>query len=201
MPALIDITGQIFGPWKAIELAPKSGRLRYWVCECQCPAKTRKLILANLLHSRQQKAGCDACQFPNGRGVARSATYEIYMGIIKRCENPNSHAYKWYGARGIKICARWRESFANFLSDMGERPPGMSIDRINNDGDYEPGNCRWATPKQQSQNSRRCKISDEKLAELMRRLSAGETQVSLAKQYGISWKHLSRIVCGQRRQP
>jgi len=71
----------------------------------------------------------------------------------QRCTNPNHMAYQDYGGRGIVICRRWR-SFENFLADMGERPEGMTLDRIDNDGNYEPGNCRWATPKVQRANQR-----------------------------------------------
>jgi hypothetical protein len=74
--------------------------------------------------------------------------------MIQRCTNPNGKAFKWYGGRGITVCDRWR-NFENFLADMGEPPEGRSVDRIDNDGDYEPDNCRWATRAEQSATQRR----------------------------------------------
>jgi hypothetical protein len=83
-----------------------------------------------------------------------SRTYNIWSGMRKRCNNPNQHAFKYYGGRGIKVCQDW-SNYEAFLADMGEAPAGLSLDRINNDGNYEPGNCRWATPKQQAENQRK----------------------------------------------
>ena len=80
--------------------------------------------------------------------------YRVWKGIIQRCTNPALKAWPNYGGRGIEVCDRWRYSFEEFLADMGFRPAGTSIDRIDNDGNYEPGNCRWATPKQQRANRR-----------------------------------------------
>ena len=77
--------------------------------------------------------------------MSYTSTFRIWTGILRRCNNSNFKHYKYYGGRGIKVCDRWLR-FENFLSDMGIRPEGLQIDRINNDGNYEPSNCRWVTP-------------------------------------------------------
>ncbi len=86
-------------------------------------------------------------------GLSKSRIYRVWAGMRKRCENQRSLPYRDYGGRGIKVCAEWQE-FEKFYRDMGDCPDGLSIDRINNDGDYEPGNCRWADRKTQARNKR-----------------------------------------------
>lgn len=86
-------------------------------------------------------------------GLSNHPLYPTWNGIRQRCNNPNNSHYADYGGRGIKLCKRWHK-FSNFLKDMGERPEGMSVDRINNDGNYEPSNCQWATRIQQARNKR-----------------------------------------------
>ena len=99
------------------------------------------------------------CQIKHGHAKAHkfSPTYQSWAGMIQRCTNPKRFSFKHYGGRGIRVCEKWM-TFSHFLADMGERPIGMTISRINNNGNYEPGNCCWETVKGQSRNRRSTKI-------------------------------------------
>lgn len=132
---------------------------------CRCSCGTEFINRADHIWGGNTKScGCWASAKPkktfykHGHGVHGkwTPTYFSWVSLRNRCKNANCAGYEYYGGRGISVCSRW-DSFENFLADMGERPDGKSIDRIDPDGNYEPNNCRWATRSEQSKNQRRHK--------------------------------------------
>ena len=157
----IDLTGIKSGRLTVLNLShirvtPKGKKLPYWKCLCSCGKKT--IVWGGALrHGTTKSCGCYKAE--NMRYVARThgqsdhRLYRAWTEMLGRCTNPSHAAWKWYGAKGVKVCARWR-SFPAFLEDMGDRPPKTSLDRINPEGDYAPENCHWADSFFQANNKR-----------------------------------------------
>jgi hypothetical protein len=130
---------------------------RAWLCKCDCGSPPRSILQSTLKCGDALSCGCygeerrQAARTKHGNSKTRA--YGIWASMRSRCENPNEFAFRFYGARGISVCERWRH-FENFFEDMGEPEAGLSLERVDNDGNYEPLNCVWATKKQQARNRR-----------------------------------------------
>lgn len=154
---LVDLTGKTFGRYAVIERRGSNVRGEpLWLCRCECGAEC--MVLGRNLR-RGHSTGCRRCsgvKHGHGRPGRQTPEYAAWAQAKNRCRSPSDPQWKHYGGRGIQMCARWADSFEAFLEDMGLRPSSAhSLDRYpDNDGHYEPGNCRWATATQQQANRR-----------------------------------------------
>lgn len=153
-----DLTGAKFGRLTVLGLDHVANRKSYWLCQCECGAQ--KVIRADNLHSNTGRPVTLSCGCYNREkrtnlidNRSKSKLYHVYYGILQRCNNPKAESYQYYGARGIKCkFADW-EHFRDWAVNSGYKD-GLTIDRINNDGDYEPSNCCWVTMQEQQLNKR-----------------------------------------------
>jgi hypothetical protein len=151
-----NMIGKKFGKWTVVKFIDVHRNLHRFEVVCDCGNKSIQLG-SDLRRKKLRSSQCSTCHNrENARGnithgMHNTQIYNIWKAMKDRCNNPKSTPYRWYGERGISVCERWNK-FENFLEDMGERPEGMTLDRIDNDGNYEPGNCRWVTHKDNCNN-------------------------------------------------
>lgn len=186
--------------WKILSAPDRERKVK---ARCDC-GTVKRVLLWNIEQGRSKSCGCAVRTAVGMAGI--TPTYKTWDGMKQRCFNPDCKDYPRYGGRGIKVCARWMD-YRLFFLDMGTRPAGMTIDRINTDGHYEPGNCRWATSKQQSnnrRNNRRIAFRGEALtiaewaqrlgwsrAMLRHRIESGwtvEQALTMPKNHGNAWQ-------------
>lgn len=153
----VDLTGQRFNDWTVLglDVGRSTPRRPYWACRCVCGVE-RSHRSDTLKSGTSQGCGCRRAREVGDRsrkhGLSGTRIYKIWAAMHDRCSNPNSPVYYRYGARGITVDPRW-DSFEQFYADMGDRPPGRSLDRRDNDAGYSPENCRWATQAEQNRNT------------------------------------------------
>lgn len=158
-PLFNNLTDRKFGRLTVIAYAGRVGKKKISAWRVRCDCGTEKVVSASHLNQGLESCGClrleRVREVRGTHGLCGTPEYRAWSHLIGRCENENDGSYPHYGARGIRVCERWRNSFEAFLEDMGPRPLGTEIDRYpNNDGNYEPGNCRWATRVENARNKR-----------------------------------------------
>jgi hypothetical protein len=195
---LIDLVGKEFGRLTVVALAGRRGNNTYWQCQCNC-GNQKTVRGSHLKRGDVKSCSCMRGGITHGEGSRskgqETAEYRTWLGMRRRCKNSKCRDWPDYGGRGIKVCDRW-QIYTNFLADMGRKPgPKYSLDRIDNDGNYEPSNCRWATTKEQYDN-RRVKFikafSDaELIAELRRRNLCAGNGVTCVRPVPAGWSWYS----------
>jgi hypothetical protein len=178
----IDISLQKFGKLIALNIDHQKNKIFFWKCLCECG----NYCVISGCRLRKGKTKSCGCIVKTQNNLSTSSTYKSWSSMINRCHNEKNNRFENYGKKGIKVCDEWRNSFFKFLNDMGERPKGKSINRINNFGNYELKNCKWSTNTEQTNNK-----SNNYLISFY-----GKTQTltQWAKEYNIGWSTLRKRV-------
>lgn len=153
----LDLQGQRFGRLRVLQRSGATHGYTAWLCRCEC-GRTLIVESRHLVRGGTRSCGCYSAELnrirPVVHGQSASREYHAWESAKQRCSNPKNPNYQNYGERGIRMCDRWINSFEAFIADMGLCPHGNSLDRLDNDGPYAPGNCRWATSAVQANNKR-----------------------------------------------
>lgn len=198
----INLVGQRFDRLLVMERMPNLGNTyqSVWRVRCDCGNEKFGVLYGALMSGKTRSCGCLRKEklkerFDDSWSHSRHPLYGVWTAMHQRCNDKNQKCYPSYGGRGIKVCERWSD-FQSFVQDVGEKPEGTSLDRIDVNGDYEPGNCRWASPVMQAQNRRECSSLFQLewngevlcLKEICRRENVGYSRVRERVRNGISLK-------------
>lgn len=188
--SVINLKGRVFGRLKIVKYSGISNKNATWECVCECGARTTAYA-CHLKSGRMVSCGCHRREVLREKakthGLSRTPTYIVWKSMMQRCRDPKSSSYANYGGRGVSICKRWLR-FENFLEDMGVRPPGLSLERKDNDGNYSKSNCRWATAIDQANNTRRNRF----VSRYGKRLTVAQWERELGVRSGLIQLRLQR---------